>query len=58
MAFKTWHTGVHIQQDKVRIVALTKEKSTWSLRRWWAIPLADDILRDGQIIKPEQLVAA
>lgn len=58
MAFKTWHTGVHIQQDKVRIVALTKEKSAWSLRRWWAIPLADDIFRDGQIIKPEQLVAA
>jgi hypothetical protein len=25
MAFKTWQTGVHIQQDKVRIVALTGE---------------------------------
>jgi pilus assembly protein HofM len=27
MAFKTWQTGVHIQQDRVLIVALAREKS-------------------------------
>lgn len=37
MAFKTWQTGIHIQQDRVLIVALTKEKSGWRLRRWWAV---------------------
>lgn len=58
MAFKTWQTGVHIQQDKVLAVALTREKSSWALRRWWQIPLAPDIVRDGQIRQPEQLVAA
>lgn len=58
MAFKTWHTGVHIQQDKVLAVALVREKSGWGLRRWWQLPLAADIIRDGQILQPEQLAAA
>jgi len=58
MAFKTWQTGIHIQQDRVLIVALTKEKSGWRLRRWWAVSLADGIIRDGKILKPEHLVAA
>ena len=58
MAFKTWRTGVHIQQDSVLAVSLTKEKSGWCLRRWWQIPLADDIVRDAKIIHPEQLVSA
>ena len=58
MAFKTWQTGVHIQQDRVRIVALAREKSGWCLRRWWAIPLDEGIIRDGKICQPEQLVDA
>ena len=58
MAFKTWHTGVHIQQDKVLAVALVREKSGWGLRRWWQLPLAAGIIRDGQILQPEQLAAA
>jgi len=58
MAFKTWRTGVHIQQDRIFAVALTKERSTWNLRRWWQIPLDPGIIREGQIIQPEQLVAA
>ncbi|WP_431643137.1 DNA utilization protein HofM [Enterobacter mori] len=58
MAFKTWQTGIHIQQDRVLIVALTKEKSGWRLRRWWAVSLADGIIRDGKILRPEHLVAA
>lgn len=58
MAFKTWQTGVHIQQDRVLIVALAREKSGWRLRRWWVIPLAKDIIRDGKICQPEQLVDA
>ncbi|WP_297117097.1 pilus assembly protein PilM [uncultured Enterobacter sp.] len=58
MAFKTWQTGVHIQQDKVLIVALTREKRAWRLRRWWAVPLAEGIIRDGKIIEPQRLTDA
>ncbi|MDY1038070.1 DNA utilization protein HofM [Lelliottia sp. CFBP8978] len=58
MAFKTWRTGVHIQQDRVIAVALTKERSAWYLRRWWQIPLLPDAIRDGQIVNPEQVVSA
>lgn len=58
MAFKTWQTGVHIQQDRVLIVALVRENSGWCLRRWWAIPLVEGIIRDGKICRPDQLVDA
>lgn len=58
MVFKTWQTGVHIQQDRVLIVALVREKSGWCLRRWWAVPLAEGIIGDGKIYQPEQLIDA
>lgn len=58
MAFKTWQTGVHIQQDKVVAVALTRERAGWRLRRWWAVPLSDGVIGEGKILKPEQLVNA
>ncbi|BEK76252.1 DNA utilization protein HofM [Enterobacter asburiae] len=58
MAFKIWQTGVHIQQDRALIVALARKKSGWCLRRWWAIPLDEGIIRDGKICQPEQLVDA
>lgn len=57
MAFKIWHTGVHIQQDKILAVALARDKAGWSLRRWWQLPLAVDTVSEGQILKPEQLTA-
>ncbi|WP_230353493.1 DNA utilization protein HofM [Lelliottia sp. WAP21] len=55
MTFKTWRTGVHLQQDKVLAVSLTKEKSGWRLRRWWRIPLSPGIIQDGVIINLAQL---
>ncbi|MCU6667951.1 pilus assembly protein PilM [Enterobacteriaceae bacterium H4N4] len=58
MAFKIWHTGVHIQQDKILAVALVREKTGWGLRRWWQLPLAVGTVSEGQILKPEQLTAA
>ncbi|UAN36702.1 DNA utilization protein HofM [Enterobacter asburiae] len=58
MAFKIWQTGVHIQQDRVLIVALAREKLGWCMRRWWAIPLDEGIIREGKICQPEQLVDA
>ncbi|HFK5808551.1 DNA utilization protein HofM [Enterobacter bugandensis] len=58
MAFKTWQTGVHIQQDKVLITALVRERGGWCLRRWWAISLAEGIIRVGKICQPEALADA
>ena len=58
MAFKTWQTGVHIQQDRVLIAALAQERGGWCLRRWWAIPLAEGTIRDGKIFQPEALADA
>lgn len=58
MAFKTWQTGVHIQHDRVLIVALVRERLSWCLRRWWAIPLTEGIILDGKICQPEQLLDA
>ena len=58
MAFKTWRTGLHIQQDKLLAVALVKERAWWGLRRWWQIPLTTGIIREGQILQPQQLTLA
>ncbi|MGG5835610.1 DNA utilization protein HofM [Huaxiibacter chinensis] len=58
MTFKTWRTGVHLLQDKVLAVSLTKEKSGWRLRRWWRIPLSPGIIQDGMIINLAQLETA
>lgn len=55
MAFKTWRTGVHIQQDKIVAVSLTREKVAWRLRRWWQFPLKAQNGPDGALIQSEQL---
>ena len=41
MAFKTWQTGVHIQQDRVLIVALDRDKNYDKVKR------AYDAMVDG-----------
>jgi pilus assembly protein HofM len=57
MAFKTWQTGVHIQQDRVLIVALAREKSGWCCAAG-GHSSGEGIIRDGKICQPEQLVDA
>lgn len=49
MAFRNWRIGMHIQQDKIAIVALRFERSRWALCRWWHIALAPGIVRNGQV---------
>lgn len=49
MAFGHWQIGLHIQKSGVYGVALIREKTQWALRRWWQVPLADDVVVDGQI---------
>jgi pilus assembly protein HofM len=57
MAFKTWQTGVHIQQDRVLIVALAREKSA-GVCAAGGHSSGEGIIRDGKICQPEQLVDA
>ncbi|HKS34852.1 MAG TPA: pilus assembly protein [Enterobacteriaceae bacterium] len=58
MAFGQWQVGLHIQQDKIAIVALQRGKSHWRLCRWWCIPLAAGTVDNGQILSPAALVSA
>lgn len=58
MAFNIWKIGLHIQQHEVLAVAIVREASGWYLQRWWRIPLTPQVIVDGYIREPEQLVAA
>lgn len=58
MAFNIWKIGLHIQQHEVLAVAIVREASGWYLQRWWRIPLTPQVVVDGHIREPEQLVAA
>ena len=55
MAFRNWRIGMHIQQDRIAIVALLFERSRWALRRWWNIPLTPGTVRQGVVVDVEAL---
>lgn len=58
MAFRNWQVGLHIQQDKVAIVALQRDRSYWRLCRWWCVPLENGVVDRGQILQSAKLVSA
>lgn len=58
MAFGRWQVGLHIQQDKIVIVALQRSRAHWRLCRWWCVPLEDGVVDHGQIVQPTALVSA
>lgn len=58
MAFNIWKIGLHIQQHEALAVAVVHDASGWFLQRWWRIPLTPQVIVDGHIREPEQLVAA
>ena len=58
MAFNIWKIGLHIQQHEALAVAIVREASGWYLQRWWRIPLTPQVIVDGHIREPEQLVTA
>ena len=58
MVFRRWQVGLHIQQDKVVIVALQRNRAHWRLCRWWRIPLELRTVNNGQIVQPAALVSA
>ncbi|POT55413.1 DNA utilization protein HofM [Citrobacter amalonaticus] len=55
MAFRNWQIGLHIRQHEALAVAVVRGVSGWSLQRWWRMPLAEEIVKDGHIREPEQL---
>ncbi|MBU5386878.1 DNA utilization protein HofM [Citrobacter cronae] len=57
MAFNIWKIGLHIQQHEALAVAVVRDASGWFLQRWWRMPLAPQVIVDGHIREPEQLVA-
>lgn len=58
MVFRHWQVGLHIQQDKIAIVALQRSKSHWRLCRWWCVPLEEGAVEHGQIVQLAVLVSA
>ncbi|KWV99205.1 hypothetical protein [Escherichia fergusonii] len=58
MAFRSWQIGLHIQQREVLAVAVIRGASGWFLQRWWRLPLAENIIKDGHIRHPEMLAQA
>ena len=58
MVFRHWQVGLHIQRDKVAIVALQRSKSHWRLCRWWCVPLEEGTVEHGQIMQPAALFSA
>ncbi|MFK3706042.1 pilus assembly protein HofM [Raoultella sp. BIGb0138] len=58
MAFSNWRIGMHIQQDAVFLVALRYARSRWALCRWWHIPLAPGIVRQGMVVDVAALAKA
>lgn len=55
MAFKTWQIGLHLQQQEAVAVAIVRGAKECFLQRWWRLPLATDIIKDGRIIDAERL---
>lgn len=58
MALKHWQVGLHIQQDKVAIVALQRDRARWRLCRWWLIPLESGGAEYGDVLPSEALLSA
>ncbi|EHE9875205.1 DNA utilization protein HofM [Escherichia coli] len=55
MAFKIWQIGLHLQQQEAVAVAIVRGAKECLLQRWWRLPLANDIIKDGRIVDAERL---
>ncbi|KFC04731.1 PilM family type IV pilus biogenesis protein [Trabulsiella guamensis ATCC 49490] len=56
MAFRCWQVGLHIQHERIVIVAVQRERVGWSLRRWWSIPLPASAAERGIVIQSDCMV--
>lgn len=55
MAFKIWQIGLHLQQQEALAVAIVRDAKECFLQRWWRLPLAHDIIKDGRIVDAQRL---
>lgn len=55
MTFKIWQIGLHLQQQEAAAVAIVRGAKECFLQRWWRLPLAHDIIKDGRIVDAQQL---
>lgn len=55
MAFKIWQIGLHLQQQEAVAVAIVRGAKECFLQRWWRLPLAHDIIKDGRIVDAQRL---
>ncbi|AHA67692.1 hypothetical protein WRSd3_03940 [Shigella dysenteriae WRSd3] len=55
MAFKIWQIGLHLQQQEAVAVAIVRDAKECFLQRWWRLPLAHDIIKDGRIVDAQRL---
>lgn len=53
-----WQIGLHIQEDSVKAVALSRRRGGWALCRWWHIPAHESLWREGVITGDSALVSA
>ena len=58
MVSRVWNTGLHLQQDGVRAVALQRRREGWQLNRWWYFPFADVKDRSGPLADNAALLNA
>ena len=58
MAFRCWQVGLHIQHERIVIVAVQRERVGWALRRWWSIPLPESAAERGIVIQSDDMVNA
>ncbi len=55
MYSQIWHTGLDIQVDSVRALAVLRRRHGWELCHWWQQSLPAGILCDGNLQQPEAL---
>lgn len=55
MAFKIWQIGLHLQQQEAVAVAIVRGTKECFLQRWWRLPLAHDVIKDGRIVDAQRL---
>lgn len=58
MANGRWQIGLHIQEDSIRAVAVSRKRSGWALCRWWHLPAPENRWREGMMVGDEALVQA
>lgn len=58
MASSAWKIGLHIQQDGIRAVGLSRRREGWQLKKWWYFPLTQATDHNGLVVVDTTVVKA